>query len=69
VRVHPDQEKVVRACLDQTGRGQAISVIADPVQPKGGAIFEISRGALDASVETQLTEIEHGLIEQLEARE
>jgi len=68
VRVHPDQEKIVRACLDQTGRGQAISVVADPVQPKGGAIFEISRGALDASVETQLAEIERGLIEQLEAR-
>jgi flagellar biosynthesis/type III secretory pathway protein FliH len=68
VRVHPDQEKAVRTCLDQTGRGQAIAVIGDPVQPKGGAVFEISRGALDASMETQLAEIEHGLINQLEAR-
>jgi flagellar assembly protein FliH len=68
VRVHPDQEKLVRACLDQTGRGQAIAVVNDPVQPRGGAIFEISRGALDASVETQLAEIERGLIDQLEAR-
>ena len=69
VRVHPDREKAVRACLDQTGRGQAIAVISDPVQPKGGAVFEISRGALDASMETQLAEIEHGLLGQLEARE
>ena len=61
VRVHPDQEKLVRACLDQTGRGQAIEVVGDPVQPRGGAVFEISRGALDASVETQLAEIERGL--------
>lgn len=68
VRVHPDQEKAVRTCLDQTGRGQAIAVVGDPVQPKGGAIFEISRGALDASMETQLAEIEHGLLNQLEAR-
>jgi flagellar assembly protein FliH len=68
VRVHPDQEKAVRTCLDQTGRGQAIAVVGDPVQPKGGAVFEISRGALDASMETQLAEIEHGLINQLEAR-
>jgi flagellar assembly protein FliH len=68
VRVHPDQEKAVRSCLDQTGRGQAIAVVGDPVQPKGGAVFEISRGALDASMETQLAEIEHGLISQLEAR-
>ena len=68
VRVHPDQEKVVRACLDRTGRGQAIAVVGDPMQPQGGAVFEISRGSLDASVETQLAEIERGLIDQLEAR-
>jgi flagellar assembly protein FliH len=68
VRVHPDQEKLVRSCLDQTAHGQSVAVVSDPVQPKGGAIFEISRGSLDASVETQLAEIEHGLIDQLEAR-
>ena len=68
VRVHPGQEKLVRACLDQTGRGQSIAVVSDPAQPKGGAVFEISRGSLDASVETQLAEIERGLIDQLEAR-
>jgi flagellar assembly protein FliH len=68
VRVHPDQEKLVRACLDQTSRGQAIAVVSDPVQRPGGAVFEISRGSLDASVETQLAEIERGLVDQLEAR-
>jgi flagellar assembly protein FliH len=68
VRIHPDQEKLVRACLDQTPHGQSIAVVSDPVQPKGGAIFELSHGSLDASVETQLAEIEHGLIDRLEAR-
>lgn len=68
VRVHPDQEKLVRACLEQSGRGQAVEVIGDPGQSKGGAFFEISRGALDASVETQLREIERGLIDELQAR-
>ncbi len=67
VRIHPDQEKLVRACLDQTGRGQSIVVVSDPAQPEGGAVFEISRGSLDASVGTQLAEIERGLIDQLEA--
>jgi flagellar biosynthesis/type III secretory pathway protein FliH len=43
-------------------------VIHDPSQQQGGAVFEISRGALDASVETQLREIECGLTDQLEAR-
>ena len=68
VRVHPSQEKVVRACLDQSGRGQSIAVVSDPLQREGGAVFEISRGSLDASVETQLAEIERGLIDKLEAR-
>jgi flagellar assembly protein FliH len=68
VRVHPDQEKLLRACLDQAGRGQSVAIVSDPVQPKGGAVFETGRGALDASVETQLAEIERGLADQLEAR-
>ena len=68
VRAHPSQEKLLRSCLDQTGRGQSVAVVGDPMQPLGGAVFETSRGALDASVETQLAEIERGLADQLEAR-
>jgi len=67
VRVHPDQERLVQACLDEIGRGQSIIVVSDPVQPKGGVVFELSSGLLDASVDTQLAEIERGLTEQLEA--
>src|SRR5580704_16653677 len=33
VRVHPEQEKMVRASLQQCGRGDGIEVIADPSQP------------------------------------
>src|SRR5262249_46469680 len=62
VRVHPAQEALVRQCLEQMGRSQSIEVVNDPVQPPGGAVFEVSRGTLDASVETQLAEIERGLI-------
>jgi flagellar assembly protein FliH len=68
VRVHPNQEKVVKACIEQSGRGQSITVISDPVQREGGVVFEISRGSLDASVDTQLAEIERGLIDKLEGR-
>src|ERR1035437_674827 len=68
VRVHPDQEQLVRACLQQTGRDPGIEVVGDASQPRGGAVFEISRGSLDASVETQLREIEHGLADHLEER-
>lgn len=68
VRVHPEQEGIVRTCLEQTGRGTAIAVVSDPVQPKGGVVFDIARGSLDASVDTQLSEIERGLADHLEIR-
>jgi flagellar assembly protein FliH len=69
VRVHPALEQVVRNCLQQAGRAQGIEVIADPSQPQGGVLFDISRGTLDASVATQLDEIERGLTDQLETRQ
>lgn len=68
VRVHPDQAKVVRACLDEMGRSQTIEIVQDASQAQGGAVFEVTRGGLDASVETQLREIECGLTDQLEGR-
>lgn len=69
VRVHPDQEKSVRAALQDSGRGQAIEVIADSSLPQGGVLFDIGRGALDASVGTQLDEIVRGLTDQLDNRQ
>jgi flagellar assembly protein FliH len=68
VRVHPGQESVVRASLQESGRGQAIEVISDPSQPPGAILFDIGRGALDASVGTQLDEIVRGLADRLENR-
>jgi flagellar assembly protein FliH len=68
VRVHPDQEPMLRACLQRMARNPEVEVVSDPAQERGGAIFETSRGALDASVETQLREIEQGLADQLGAR-
>lgn len=68
VRVHPDQETIVRASLQETGRGQGIEVVCDPSLPAGGILFDIGRGALDASVGTQLDEIVRGLTDRLEGR-
>jgi flagellar assembly protein FliH len=67
VRIHPDQEKLMRACLQQAGRA-AVEIVADPSLSKGGASFEISRGTLDASVDTQLREIENGLTDEMRRR-
>jgi flagellar assembly protein FliH len=68
VRVHPDQQQLMRQCLEQSGRGSAVEVLSDPGQPRGRVSFEIARGTLDASVDTQLREIENGLVDQLERR-
>lgn len=68
VRVHPAQEAMVRASLQESGRGQGIEVIADPSQPPGGILFDIGRGALDASASAQLDEIVRGLTDRLENR-
>jgi flagellar assembly protein FliH len=58
----------MRASLQESGRGSAIEVVADPSQPPGGIVFDIGRGALDASVGTQLDEIVRGLTDRLESR-
>ena len=68
VRVHPDQEQLVRATLTQLGRGSDIEVVSDAAQPRGGALFETGSGSLDASIETQLLEIERGLVDRLQER-
>jgi len=68
VRVHPDQEETLKRCLEKAGRGQTVTVVSDPTQSEGGAVFETSRGMLDASLDTQLNEIERILADQLEAR-
>jgi len=67
VRVHPSQAAPVAAVLRQGSR-PAVEVIADAVLEPGAAIFETTRGNLDASMETQLREIERGLADCLRRR-
>ncbi len=69
VRVHPDQEQLVRATLAQLGRGSEIEIVADVAQSRGGALFETGSGSLDASIETQLREIERGFADRLQERQ
>ncbi|HEX4136670.1 MAG TPA: FliH/SctL family protein [Bryobacteraceae bacterium] len=68
VRIHPDLSKLLKSLLEQYGRSAAIEVIPDVSLPLGGVTFEIARGSLDASVETQLREIERGLVDQIRSR-
>ena len=65
VRVHPAQEAAVAACLKRVVTGPPVEVLADPSREPGSVLFETGRGNLDASVESQLQEIERGLADRL----
>src|SRR5690242_9664892 len=66
VRIHPSQEAVVRSMLEGRPQANPVQLQPDPALDRGAVIFETTRGNLDASAETQLREIEQGLIDRLE---
>jgi flagellar assembly protein FliH len=65
VRVHPSHAALLTRCVNETVAGKAVEVIADASREPGTVIFETERGSLDASIETQLQEIERGLADRL----
>jgi flagellar assembly protein FliH len=67
VRVHPDHEAALRRCLQKAAPDRAIEVAGDSTLELGAILFETARGNLDASVETQLGEIERGLADRFTA--
>ena len=66
VRMHPAMEPLVSKCLEQTGAPKNLVLNPDPGLSPGDLFFETAQGSLDASVDTQLGEIERGLIDKLE---
>jgi flagellar assembly protein FliH len=68
VRVFSAGAETVRACLERSGAPSAIQVIADPALRTGDILFETVAGELDASVETQLAEIDRGFADRLALR-
>jgi flagellar assembly protein FliH len=66
VRMHPTLEPLVRKLLEQAGAPKNLVLVPDPSLKPAEVFFETSQGILDASVETQLREIERGLIDKLE---
>ena len=66
VRMHPLLESVVRKSLEQSGSPKNLVITPDPNLKPAEVLFETSQGLLEASVETQLREIERGLIDKLE---
>jgi flagellar assembly protein FliH len=58
VRVSAAQAPTVRTCLAQAAPG--VELVPDQALQTGQVLFEMGQGALDASVEAQLEEIERG---------
>lgn len=65
VRTHPEFIAPVRAYFEKSGMAVATEISADPSLQPGGLVIETRRGNLDASVETQLKEIERGFTDRL----
>jgi flagellar assembly protein FliH len=59
-RVAPAEAGMVRQFFEQLGAPQKVEVIADSSLAPGSVLIESAHGTLDASVDTQLAEIERG---------
>jgi flagellar assembly protein FliH len=65
VRVAPPHVALLKKCLEQANTGTGVEIIADPSREPGTVIFETERGGLDASIDSQLREIDRGLTDRL----
>lgn len=60
VRVNPEDSDMLRKHFQEMGTPDKVEVIADPALDRGAALFETEHGSFDASVDTQINEIERG---------
>jgi flagellar assembly protein FliH len=65
VRAHPQLAAGLAEPLRKLAQTSPVEIVPDPSCERGALIFETDRGNLDASVETQLQEIERGLADRL----
>jgi flagellar assembly protein FliH len=66
VKMHPDYIPTLSAAIERMGMSAKVEVVADPAQEPGAAVFEMPRGNLDASIDSQLREIERGLVDRFQ---
>lgn len=65
VRTNPAQAAAVAACLRESVSTGKVEVLPDGSLQPGGVVFETNQGNLDASVDSQLQEIERGLADHM----
>jgi flagellar assembly protein FliH len=68
LRVSPSDVAVVQEYRAKLQLPPGLEIYPDGALTSGSAIFETARGELDASVDTQLSEIERGLTDTLKRR-
>jgi flagellar assembly protein FliH len=68
IRVFPASVTAVRSALEKNAALSAVEIVPDAMLPAGAVIFETSFGELDASIDTQLQEIERGFTDRLQLR-
>jgi flagellar assembly protein FliH len=64
VRVHPNQEPVIRTLLARFSAAP-VELIPDGTLQTGDVLFETAHGTLDGSIEAQLQEIERGFADRM----
>ncbi len=60
LRVNPRDAAAVERCLQKIGSPRKIEIVPDTALDWGAMLLDTAHGSLDASVETQLNEIERG---------
>jgi flagellar assembly protein FliH len=68
LRLAPPDAAVLEEFRARLNLPDALEITRDASLPRGSVIFETSRGELDASVDTQLSEIERGLTDIMRRR-
>jgi flagellar assembly protein FliH len=68
VRLHPEDVGLLGRRMEPVGLGRNVELSADSSIERGGAVVETTRGALDATIEGQLQEIERGLADWMERK-
>jgi flagellar assembly protein FliH len=68
LRVSPPDAAALQEYRTRLELPPGLEIASDPSLPRGSAVFETSRGELDASVDTQIGEIERGLTDVMRRR-
>jgi flagellar assembly protein FliH len=68
LRVSPEDLAILEQHGPRIGLPTGVALLGDPKLARGSAIFETSRGDLDASMDTQLLEIDRGFADLIRRR-